>query len=146
MIDAETIPLEFWQDPQGDALLIYSARECSIYFLCWDDAGMPADYIGHLAFKGTSAVRSFPREFTPYRPTEHSDRSYILRVQDSDLARNYIDYRKRHYPQTRVEEKNHYVIQGHDIYHEILATSFIASPILKNQITDERLLYLIANE
>jgi hypothetical protein len=146
MINADTIPLEFWQDPQSDVTLIYGELECSVYFRCWEAAGMPADYIGHLAFKGTSAVRSFPREFTPYRPTEHGHRSYILRVQDSDLARDYIEYRKRHYPQTHIRENTHYVVVGHDIYHEILATSFTAGKILKNQITDTRLRNLIAAE
>jgi hypothetical protein len=111
-----------------------------------DTAGMPADYIGHLSFDDTSAVRSFPREFTPYRPTAHGHRSYILRVQDSDLVRDYIDYRKRHYSQSHIKAKSHYLVVGHDIYHEILATAFTADTILKNKITDARLLNLIAAE
>jgi hypothetical protein len=146
MINADIVPLEFWQDPQSDVILIYGEWECSDYFRCWESAGVPANYIGHLSFDGTSAVRSFPREFTPYRPTEQGHRSYILRVQDSDLGRDYIDYRKLHYPQSHIKEKTHYVVLGHDIYHEILATTFTAATILKNQITDAKLLNLIAAE
>ena len=144
MVNAYIVPLEFWQDPQGDVILIYGEWECSVYFPCWASAGVAADYIGHLSFKGTSAVRSFPREFCPYQRTERGHRSYILRVEDSDLAREYIDYRKLHYPQSQIKEKNHYVVVGHDIYHEILAMSFTAGTILKSQITDARLLNLMA--
>ena len=35
MIDATIIPLDFWQAPQGDVILVYSEHECSIYFACW---------------------------------------------------------------------------------------------------------------
>jgi hypothetical protein len=87
-------------------------------------------------------VRSFPREYHPYQTRDVGQRSYILRVEDSDLARNYIDYRTRHYPQFQIKEKTHYVVLGHDIYHEILATSFATA--MKVQITDARLLGLIA--
>ena len=146
MIGADIIPLQFWQDPQSDVILIYGGCECSVYFRCWESAAISADYIGHLSFEGASAVRSFPREYHPYRTRDVGQRSYILRVEDSDLARDYIDYRTRHYPQFRIEEKTHYVVLGHDIYHEILATSFATAMIRKVQITDARLLGLIAAE
>ena len=133
MISADIVPLQFWQDPQSDVILIYGECECSVYFRCWESAGFPADYIGHLSFEGASAVRSFPREHHPYQTPEVGQRSYILRVEDSDLARNYIEYRTRHYPQFQIKEKTHYVVLGHDIYHEILATSFATAMIPKVQ-------------
>lgn len=148
MIKAESIPLEFWQAPQSDVILIYGESECSIYFSCWQDRATPADYLGHLSFDGASAVRSFPREFTPYQAINPL-RSSVLRVPDSDLAKNHIEYRKRAYPQWPIKNEtnlSHYVVVGHDIYHEILAASFTANRIPKNQVTDPRLLNLIANE
>ena len=29
-----------WQDPVNDVILIYSERQCSIYFACWEAASM----------------------------------------------------------------------------------------------------------
>lgn len=145
VINAKTIPLDFWKDPQSDVILVYGEWECSVYFRCWSSAGEPADYIGHLSFKGAQAIRSFPREFLPYQVNQHG-RSEILQVEDSDLARDYVDYRKRHYPQHPIQETKHYVVYGHDIYHEILAISFTAARIPKTEITDARLLSLVAAE
>jgi hypothetical protein len=146
MRTASPIKLEFWQDPQSDVILIYSERECSVYFRCWSSAGVPADYIGQLAFRGVSAVRSFPREFLPYQITHHNEKSYVLKVADSDLASDYVDYRKLHYPESPLRENTHFVVIGHDIYHEILATSFDAITIPKAETTDTRLLRLVADE
>ena len=114
MRTASPITLEFWQDPQSDVILIYSERECSVYFRCWSSAGVPADYIGQLAFRGVSAVRSFPSEFLPYRITHHNEKSYVLKVADSDLASDYVDYRKLHYPEFPIREDTHFVVTGHD--------------------------------
>ncbi len=35
MTQVTVIPLEFWQDPQGDVILTFSEHECSVYFGCW---------------------------------------------------------------------------------------------------------------
>jgi hypothetical protein len=146
MINANIIPLEFWQDPQSDVIVIFSERECSVYFSCWTNAGEPADFIGKLSFNGAAAVRSFDREFNPYRYGGHRQKSYILQIPDSDLVRDRVEYRKRHYPKTPTAQRTHYVILGHDIYHEILAVSFTASTIPKVEVTESRLLALIAEE
>lgn len=146
MISAHVVPLEFWQDPQSDVILIFGEWECSVYFRCWTSAGTPADFIGHLSFVGSSAVRSFHREYCPYQPEEHNHSSYILRVEDSDLARDYVEYRKLHYPRSEPKSMTHYVVVGHDIYHEILARSFTASAIPNNQVSDVRLLNLISGK
>ena len=139
MIDANIIPLEFWQDPQGDVLLIYGDHECSVYFNGWASAGIDADFIGKLSFDGASAVRSFAREFIPYQAKRDGQKSCILQVPDSDLARNRVEYRKRHYPEHPISEQAHFVVVGHDIYHEILASKFVATTIPKLEITDARL-------
>ncbi len=146
MKNAKIVPLESWQDPQSDVILVYGERECSVYFRCWESAGVPAEYIGNLSFHGASAIRSYPREFQPYQTATQGQRSWILQVEDSDLAQEYVAYQKRHYPQYEIKEKTHYVVVGHDIYHEILATSFTAGRIPKTQLTEARLLKLIADE
>jgi hypothetical protein len=147
MIKAESIPLEVWQDPQSDLILIFSLSECSVYFLCWESRGMLADYLGHLSFQGASLVRSFCRESSPYQAVERH-RSNVLRVRDSDLARDCVEYQKSHYPHMPLETKSLkplFVVTGHDIYHEILADSFTVTKIPCNHVTDPRLLNLIAN-
>lgn len=146
MIDAVAIPLEFWQDPQGDVILIYSEQECSVYFACWVTAGEPAPFIGQLSFGHASGLRSFHREFCPYQ-VSNPGKSEILRVPDSELVREHLAYRQRHYSHlsTSLVAPNHYVVRGHDIYHEILAVGFTSSRIPNQDVTDPRLVRLITN-
>jgi hypothetical protein len=146
-MEATVIPLKSWQDPQGDILLIYSEHECSVFFGCWESSGEPADYICRLSFERASAVRSFRREYIPYRLPEHTAHSYILRVSNSDLHREHIEYRNRRYPNVgySTSEHSHFVVVGHDIYHEILATQFAETTIRVSSLTDERLLALYRN-
>lgn len=143
MPDATVIALKSWQDPQGDVVLLYAERECSVFFPCWLSSGEPADFIGHLSFEHVSAVRSFGREFLPYRLPEHSPHSYILTVSESDMVREHVAYRQQHYPQWPGPRPTHYVVVGHDIYHEILATGWTESTILRQEISDERLYRLL---
>jgi len=146
MIDATVIPLKSWQDPVSDVVLLYSERECSVFFPCRLESGEPADYIGHLAFEHASAVRSFGREFLPYRLPKHGRHSYILTVPDSDMVREHVAYRQSHYPQwPSLPTPTHYVVVGHDIYHEVLATSYTESTIPKQEISDGRLFRLIGS-
>jgi hypothetical protein len=147
MSRATVIPLEFWKDPQGDIILIFSERECSIYFNCWSASGEPAEFIGHLSFQHASAVWSFNREFLPYNVPKHEHRSYILTISDSDFIREHFAYREKHYPGSRVDAHNrvHYVLVGPDIYHEILAANFTSSKISKKDVTDTRLRRLITD-
>jgi hypothetical protein len=143
-MEAVVIPLKCWQDPQGDIVQLYSEYECSIFFGCWNASSEPADYICRLSFEHAAAVRSFGREFIPYRIPDHSHHSYILRVPDSDMQRDHVAYRQRHYPQwpCNPTEHTHFVVVGHDIYHEVLATGFTETTIPASELTDERLLRL----
>lgn len=149
MTDAEqsnaiVIPLEIWQDPQGDIVLIYSERECSIYFGCWIRAGEPADFIAQLSFQGAAICRSFTREFLPYQIQPGKHHSFVLRVPNSDLIEEHARYRREHYPKERPRpELRHYVVVGHDIYHEILARDFKVTTIPKKNLSDPRLINLI---
>lgn len=146
--EAIVIPLEFWQDPQGDIILVYSEYECTVYFNCWSSAGISADFIGQLSFERASAVRSFGREFLPYRIPTHSSHSYVLSIPQSDLVREHVAYREKHYAHLSLKRPTpeHYVVVGHDIYHEVLAAGFKTTRIPKHSITDPRLLRLIAAE
>lgn len=145
MTDAIVIPLGFWQNPQSDVILVYSECECSIYFACWKAAGIPADFIGQVSFEHASAVRSFTREYLPYRFPTHNHHSYILQIPNSDLVEEHVAYRQRHYPNSPERSKPiHYVVVGHDIYHEILADNFTAKAIPNQNVQDPRLLRLIA--
>ena len=141
MAKVTVIPLDFWKDPQGDIILVYSEHECSVYFNCWSAAGEPADFIGHLSFLEASAVRSFRREFLPYQVPMQDHPSYILSVTDSEFLREHSEYRQVHYSDRK--HRVHYVIVGHDIYHEVLAASFAATKIPNHEVTDDRLRRLI---
>ena len=146
MKEAKVIPLEFWQDPQEDVILIYSERQCSVYFACWCAAGMPADFIGHLAFEHASDVRSSWREHPPYRiPQNERHHSYILEVPDSDWVREYVARRNLRAPEVplQVSDRHHFVVVGHDIFHEIIAASFTAVTIPNDQVADRPLRSLI---
>lgn len=146
-MEATTVPIKSWQDPQGDIVLVYSEHECSIFFGCWVASGEPADYICHLSFQLAAVVRSFPREILPYRFPLNTTRPCILRIPDSDLLRELVVYRQRHYPQLPFDpsQYRHFVITGHDIYHEILATGFSEATIPASELNDERLLALNRN-
>ena len=141
MPQVKVIPLEFWQDPQGDIILVFSEYECSVYFGCWSASGIPADFIGCLSFQKASTARSFKREFLPCPVPKNQSSSYILTVLDSEFAREHDAYRKRHYPNGRKDahERTHYVVVGHDIYHEILATNSTAAKIPIREIEEKRL-------
>jgi len=145
MTNVSAIPLEFWQDPQGDVLLLRGEHECSVYFACWSAPAEPADFIGHLSFAGASAVHSYTREFSPYHLAEYHHRSFILQVAESRLLQENIDYQGLHYPKSPRIQMKHFVVMGHDIYHEILAVGFTASTIPAKTIQDPRLLELIRN-
>jgi hypothetical protein len=137
-------PLDFWLDPQGDVILIYSEHECLIYCACWIAAGERADFIGQLSFERGRGVRSYRREHLPYHLPKHECHSWILQIPDSDFVREHLAYRNEHYSDSASKQTapNHYVVAGHDIYHEILANGFTASTILRRDITDPRLLRL----
>ena len=147
MTEATAIPIKSWPDPQGDIVLIYSEQECSIFFSCWIASGEPADYICRLSFLRAAAVRSFPREFLPYRHPQDAPVPCILRIPDSDMLRAFVAYRQQHYPQSPFDpsQHSHFVVPGHDIYHEILATSFSETTMPASELTDERLLSLHRN-
>jgi hypothetical protein len=143
---AEIVPLEFWQDPVEDVILVFSERQCSVYCACWSAAGEPADFVGHLEFEDASDVRCSRRDYPPYQIQNDTDEcSYILKVSDSDFVREYITRRNLRLPEAplRFSDRHHFVVMGHDVYHEIVAASFTATTIPKSELKDPILRALI---
>lgn len=144
MTNATVIPLPYWQDPQGDVVVHFSERSCSVYFGCWDESGAPADFIGQVAFEGACACRSFRREFLPLRHGSTA-KSYLLQIADSDLLREIQAHREQHYPHSQTIRGPlwHFVVVGHDIYHEVAATGFTTHSLRRDQLSDPQLRRLL---
>ena len=139
--------LTYWQDPQGDVLLFYSERDCNVYFGCWLQSGEPADFACKLTFYDTGAIRSYPREFLPYQIKNHEYHSKILLVEDSDMLKEYKLYRTHQYPNDKrpLKQLLHFIVVGHDIYHEILPEKYEEQKVMIHEITDDRVRNLILN-
>ncbi len=124
---AVPIPLQLWQDPQGDLVLKRWRSGCSVYFGCWIDAGEPADFICELSFDHTWAVRGYNSEYLPYRIGRGQTRSNIFEIEFSTWLKQASEQRERCYPNWRDWDKkdyHHYIVQGHDNYYEILAAGY----------------------
>jgi hypothetical protein len=147
MTQVAIIPLQHWPNPQGDILLCYSEKECSLHYACWLAAGEPADFICRLSFQKAAFVRAFRREYIPYPIPENARPGYILHILDSEFAKEHAAYRQRFYSHipTDTTVRNHYVFIGHDIYYELFAGDFTETVIPQSAITDNRLLELIRN-
>ena len=123
---AVPIPINVWQDPQGDVVLYYSREGCNVSFGCWAAAGEPADYICELGFNHAWAVRGVNSEYLPYEIQEQN-RSCIYEVTDSEWLKHESEQRSRSYPEWKKWDSrlyHHYVMSGHDNYVEVIAASF----------------------
>lgn len=80
------IPLEVWQNPQGDVILNVSESECAVYFGCWNEDGSPAEYLAKITFKGFWSTNFTHAEYIEYE-YESLHHSYILEVTDSEWHR-----------------------------------------------------------
>jgi hypothetical protein len=130
------IPLDLWQDPIGDVVLHASERSTSVYFGCWDEEGEPADYLAKLTFEHCKASRFFHGEFLPYTKVGELTKSFILQVENSTWLKELLDREMSLYP----NKKNvaytwdnkpyvHYVIQGHDVYVEAIASNYLVEKV-----------------
>jgi hypothetical protein len=125
--DLALIPIQEWQDPQGDVVLHHSRSTCSVYFGCWTDAGEPADYVCELQFDHAWGVRGYRLEWLPYRLGQEPTRSGIYKVENSTWLREASEQRAAFYPNWRARDQTeycHFVVHGHDNYVEILAAGF----------------------
>lgn len=127
--------LESWQDPQGNPLLILSEQSCDVFLGCWTETGEPANYICKISFSSAWASRSYTNEFLPYE-IKDSGRSSILEITNSKWLKESVEYRLKTYPHWKPSNKemyHHFVIQGHDLYVEVLAESYIEQIIPLNE-------------
>ena len=134
-LPARVVPLHSWQDPQADVLLRYSEDVCEVRFSCWGKDAQPAEYTGVLLFECARAVRSERSEFAPFDVPVHNVHSYILEVDDCSWvdavrARNRKLYDVR--STVEAEPLRHFVVLGHGVYHEVLATGFSEQRALHN--------------
>lgn len=139
------IPLQYWPDPQGDSVLVYSAAECLVFRACWEESGIPAGFVSCLSFQRVRGVRCFPREHSPYLRIQRHYRSAVLNFSDSEMIREHLAYRQRHYPQSLGDSSGlrHFVIEGHDFCHEILAYGFTETAIPAGDIQDPKIRRLL---
>ena len=124
---AIAIPLNVWQDPQGDVVLRHSREHCVIFFGCWSDVGTPAAYVGQVTFQHAWAVRGVRVEWHGYDIASTNSRSSILSIENSGWLSQLTEQRRKLYPNWNVrnaDEYLHYVVSGHDNYYEIIATGF----------------------
>jgi|SRR5215831_6002629 len=136
---ASAIALTVWQDPQGDVVLRYDREQCLVYFACWIDAGVPADYLCRLTFHHAWAVRAFRLETLPYETREPHYRSSIFVVDDSCWLREVSEQRLRSYPNWKHwdrREYQHYVVKGHDNYYDVVASSFEETTVPETEAGD----------
>ena len=129
------IPLQVWQDPQGDVVLNHSRDQCSVSFACWEAAGDPADYLCRLIFNRAWAVRGVRSEFLPYESKAHH-RSCIYEVLESEWLERETALRSQSYPEWRSwegKQYHHYVVQGHDNFVEVIALGFEEQIVPINQ-------------
>lgn len=122
---ATQIPLEVWQDPQGDVILNVSERQCNVYFGCWNDDSTPANYIAKITFESCVATKYMHSEFVEYKVDEHIYSSYIFKVLNSSWLNEITIQKKTRYPNSHyADDYSHYVVKGHDVMVEVIAKGF----------------------
>lgn len=126
------IPIDVWQDPQGDIVLNTSGRECVVFFGCWDKQGDPTNYLSKISFKNCWASRFTHSQYLPYKIYGDKAHSYILKIENSTWLRCLINEKREVYPDGvqiglswDKKEYIHFVVHGHDAYIDIIATDFI---------------------
>jgi hypothetical protein len=136
---AVAIPLKAWQDPQGDVVLHHSRGDCIVYFGCWKEAGVPADYLCKLTFNRGWAVRGYCFDYHPYEVKEHRYHSNIYEVENSRWLKQAGEQRADYYPGRRDRDSttyHHYLVHGHDNFYEILAAGFTESVVQRGEAGD----------
>ncbi len=138
------ISLEVWQDPQGDVVLQISERECFVYFGCWDENGEPADFLAKLTFDCKEA-KYIKSNFVPYKRNNSHNNSCILSVENSLWLNDYIERKTEHNTEKTLDDKllKYYIIQGHDVYVELISSGYILEKIPSQKA--EYFKYLIDN-
>jgi len=124
---AKAIRLRRWQSPVADVLLIFSEEICSVYFCIQNDSDGHLDpsSIGRLQFSSAHAVRSCRTEVLPYYDRENSYHSCILEVFESPwLPHALSGIYSEDLRASRLKKMRHFIVAGHDIYHELAAEAY----------------------
>jgi hypothetical protein len=123
---AKAIELEQWQDPVEDVAAVFSEEVCNVYFFVRD-----SELIGKLSFDRATAFRSVRTEVAPHMDSESKFSSYILEVFHSprpgDIEFGFYTEQAREF----LRKKRHFLVKGHDIYHEVLCLDFSESYLSK---------------
>ncbi|MES9685211.1 hypothetical protein CN514_05985 [Bacillus sp. AFS001701] len=128
------IPLEVWQNPQGDVILNISERDCHVFFGCWDEDSNPADYIAKVTFNNCWSANYIHSEYVDYEYELKNHRSYILKVLNSRWLEELYTKQLRLYSRSKInKDYNHYVVRGHDVCVEVIAREFIIEKLNKEQ-------------
>jgi len=124
---ATPIGLDVWKDPQGFVLIEHVRDEAWLTFRCWDSAGVIANHVGCLHFKGVWHLSSSRfckiRSYPDIEATELA--SYYLEVKNSSLLKTLRDRRAAHDPDWETYDKGkyrHWVVESHDFYTEVIAS------------------------
>lgn len=139
---AKAIELKEWQNHVEDVASIFSERKCNVYFYVRD-----SNIIGKLSFEGAWAFRSVRTEVDPYVDSECDFSSYILEVFNSSWPSEiefgfYTKFSKMNLH----NESKHYLVKGHDIYHEILCQKYNETYINENDEEYKYALWLLDNK
>lgn len=127
---ARAIALSQWQDPVNDVAVVFSEGTCCVYFFVRD-----SELLGKLSFDGVWAIRGVRTEIAPYMDRESHLGSHILEVFDSlwpsEIECGFYGEQSK---KRLHKESRHFLVKGHDIYHEILCTDYSEQYLSK---TDE---------
>lgn len=133
---AAAIALDVWKDPQGYVLIEHVRDEAWFYFKCWQSAGVDASYIGCLHFEGVWHISSSRfHKFKSYPNIKETDlTSYYLIITNSALLNTLKNQRAEDDPNWEKYDKrsyNHWVVESHDYYTNIIAAKVSFSKIEK---------------
>jgi hypothetical protein len=120
------IALKFKHDHIEDSVLIYNCEECTVYLIA--ESKESVESFVKLSFERARCVRSACTDCSPaigIYPKE-SGSSFIVELTESNWA---VEAHKAYtYAGSQLKPRGrHYVVTNHDIFHEILAESFIES-------------------
>ena len=125
---AKAIGLQEWQDPVDDVVAVFSERSCDVYFFIRE-----SEKIGKLSFEAAWAFRSVKTECAPYMDRESTLHSYVLEVFNSPWPSEieFGFYTESSKARLHSEAK-HFLVQGHDIYHEVLCRGYTEKYLMKS--------------
>ncbi len=126
------IKLKYHHSHIEDSVLVFNCGKCIVYLTAEKEAHGTS--IIRLAFEGVKCVRSARTDCSPALGIypEEPFNSFIVEFSESKWA---VEARKSYaYLGSSMKPSGrHFVVTNHDIFHEILADSFVESIILPNE-------------